>query len=206
MENRLTEAEKSFHNSRIMWAEVDGELYWTKSELGHKEWLKEKFCLTEKEFEEIKRGYIRKSEDTVNVVIYKGNNFEPTRLSDKVEEKLNWLVQLMFTDSNLKINWYNGVEVGKTGEVWKPLHEYVFYKDKYTLNKNIEISLYDLLVYEKGLTNIINKGLTSSEMLKGLVKEKESVLYYIENYFKLSINSGSSKVAYRVALYHSTWL
>lgn len=205
MKIELTEAEKRFHLSRIMWAEVNGELYWTKSALGHKEWLSNKFGLSEKEFGRLKRGYIRREENTVNIVCYT-YKFTPTRLSDLIEEKLNWLVNVLFADNNLKFKWYTGVEVGEPGEVWQPMHEYVLYKDKYILNKCKIISLYDLLAYEKGLTNILNKELTDLEMLKSVEQERESVLYYIQNYFKLSIHSKSSKVALRTALYNSTWL
>ena len=58
----MTEEVKEFHRNRLMWAFVNGELYWTYSEDGHREWLDKTFGYNYN-FADTVRGYIRKDVD-----------------------------------------------------------------------------------------------------------------------------------------------
>lgn len=149
----MTESEKEFHCSRLMWAFVNNELHWTYSADGHKEWLDETFG-TDYNFDEIVRGYIRKenNSDIVNIVAYKGD-FEQVTLSNNQIKVLNWLADLNYYYEKIKI--YSGVIKGVPGEVWKT-KEFVKEVEKSSAGTKL-VSYLDLLNYEHFLIQILNK-------------------------------------------------
>lgn len=177
----ITEKEKEFHKSRIMWVFADGELYWTHSEFGHKEWISNTF--KDVDFNTIIRGYIRKGNcytDIVDIVAYTGD-FKGVQLTSKQIYLLIWLANMNYYFSELHI-YSSGVKKGKPGECWIPLGtglviEYV--KDIEQINC---ISLYDMILYEDFLKKLLSR---KEELLtehREVENEHKVVVNYIMHY------------------------
>ena len=111
--------ERNYHESRIMFAILNNNIHYLDGDKrGHLEWLRNDFNITDSEFNEITRGYIRNG----TIAVYKG--FEFSAVSKK---SLINTVNLIIREFNLDLNEYtifNGVLVGNIGEIWKPLIEY----------------------------------------------------------------------------------
>ena len=111
--------ERNYHESRIMFAVLNNNIHYLNGDKrGHLEWLRNDFNITDSEFNEITRGYIRDG----TIAVYKG--FEFSAVSKK---SLINTVNLIIREFNLDLNEYiifNGVLVGNIGEIWKPLIEY----------------------------------------------------------------------------------
>lgn len=111
--------ERNYHESRIMFAILNNNIHYLDGDKrGHLEWLRNDFNITDGEFNEITRGYIRDG----TIAVYKG--FEFSAVSKK---SLINTVNLIIREFNLDLNEYiifNGVLVGNIGEIWKPLIEY----------------------------------------------------------------------------------
>ena len=113
--------ERNYHESRIMFAILNNNIHYLDGDKrGHLEWLRNDFNITDSEFNEITRGYIRDG----TIAVYKG--FEFSAVSKK---SLINTVNLIIREFNLDLNEYiifNGVLVGNIGEIWKPLIEYKY--------------------------------------------------------------------------------
>jgi hypothetical protein len=128
MDKCATTGEQKFHLSRITWAVVNGELIWTITDKGHKEWLDSIVDISEYDWENnVVRGYIRPenpdSEQVINIVSYMGDRFKPAKPDDKIILKLLQLIAIKYKYSVARL--YSGVEVGKVGEAWKPINNYM---------------------------------------------------------------------------------
>lgn len=102
---------KNFHKSRIMFAELPSKVITltTKNELGHKEWLKQKYNIDSNMFEKIPRGYA----DTESIYFYMGSDF--SELPSKTLARL--MNSLDFLTNNRNV--YNGMIMGNIGEKWQ---------------------------------------------------------------------------------------
>ena len=111
--------ERNYHESRIMFAVLNNNIHYLDGDKrGHLEWLRNDFNITDSEFNEITRGYIRNG----TIAVYKG--FEFSAVSKK---SLINTVNLIIREFSLDLNKYtifNGVLVGNIGEIWKPLIKY----------------------------------------------------------------------------------
>ena len=141
----VTEEEKKFNKSRIMWAFINNELYWTVSEFGHKEWIASTFKNVD--FNTVTRGYIRKDiskTEIVDVAAYKVD-FKSIQLSDRQIHLLTWLANLNYYFNELHI-YSNGVQKGEPGTVWNTLGT-PFVVDHSEIAKEADcISLYDMML------------------------------------------------------------
>ena len=113
----------SFHSNRIAFIWIDGKLHFNKPRdtRDHQHWVLEDFGITAEEFELLPRGYCMKD----RIQLFIGSDFKPLenenlKLFDdcfleiaRAQRKAFWSYE------NIPV--YNGVIVGKVGDVWPPL-------------------------------------------------------------------------------------
>lgn len=175
----------NFHDSRVVWAIYNGKMYFALSEKGHKKWFMDKLNIPESEFENIKRGYIRRSNkdwDVLNVVAYRGSNFEQVELTDEETAKLLWMTDLIHDCEKMRL--YSGVKVGDVGEVWEPL----------TLIKSVDsaevdydhkkVSLKSLVEYEDALVNFLDYHDIDDSITALVTWERDVILSCIDEYIE----------------------
>lgn len=195
----MTEAEKEFHKSRLMWAFVDGKIYWTFSELGHRKWLETQIKAFN--FDNITRGYIKATDnvDIVNIVAYKAN-FESVYLTWKQYYTLIWLANLNYSFKELHI-YNHGLTPGEIGETWKPIGspEIVDYNEKIEIGTCSYISLYKLLMYEDYIKELLSRNNNRLSERSRITMEHEKLLKYIRTYS--NTNELNSTTLQNVRLY-----
>lgn len=117
------EAEKAaqFHRGRCAFAWVNGKLVFNIDEndpRDHEHWLKEDFGITDKQFENLNRGYMVKD----YIQLYKGDQFMVVDTSTISVTDFRDLVKKhgeLFDSTEVEVR--NGVKVGKVGDVWPPV-------------------------------------------------------------------------------------
>lgn len=177
----ITEKEKNFHKSRIIWAFIGDGIYWTISELGHKEWIANTF--KDVDFNNITRGYIRKANletDIVDIVAYKGD-FEGVELSDRQIHLLTWLANINYYFEKLHI-YSDGIQKGEPGTVWTPLGTEIVVDYSKIVEEANYISLYDMILYEDFLKKLLSR---EEELLtehREIENEHKLVIKYIKDY------------------------
>lgn len=110
---------ENFHKSRIMFALINNKLeVSTNDARGHIDWLMEDFNISTEDFKDIPRGYIK----DYKIQLYKGLAFGKILDKQVLDELIEKLAQYVTDKCDSGIyEVYNGVEVGKPGDVWKPL-------------------------------------------------------------------------------------
>lgn len=116
---------KQFHLNRIPFAWVKGELKINTSETDdrdHQHWLCEDFGLTILKFERTPRGYFIKG----RFQLFMGSDFGPIPYwkSDEISKESFYKLLEMYFDrypDECDCYIYNGVHVGKVGEIWPPM-------------------------------------------------------------------------------------
>lgn len=160
-ENKTNTKEEDFHKSRIIFAVIDNSVHWTDEPLSHDEWLSGEYNITEEEFENIPRGYIRKEQNTVKIICYEGKKFEKTLITNKQLKALFMIADIQFYYDTIEI--YNGVEVGEVGEVWNGKYLINTINNSDIRNSYEYISLLEVLKYQKFITNMLNKKCNTTE-------------------------------------------
>lgn len=113
-------AGENFHKKRFAFAFVNGELKFNTAgdDRDHQHWLCEDFGLTVDEFENTPRGYMLPD----RIQLFIGSDFRPLNTSLISMSDFNTLLRTHGDRYNTKkITVYNGVKIGKIGEVWSPL-------------------------------------------------------------------------------------
>lgn len=113
---------ETFHESRIMFAFPDKKLaVMTNDNRDHVRWLHEDYGITEEQFEQIDRGYLRKEPETGRIMclVYKGINHASTNVTNGMVEELKELAAKYWKDTVLRV--WTGCKVGKPGEIWEPI-------------------------------------------------------------------------------------
>lgn len=113
---------ETFHESRIIFAFPDKKLaVMTNDNRDHVRWLHEDYGITEEQFEQIDRGYLRKEPETgcIMCLVYKGINHAPTNVTNGMVEELKELAAKYWKDTVLRV--WTGCKVGKPGEIWEPI-------------------------------------------------------------------------------------
>ena len=121
-----------FHNERIAFAWINSlvnplllVINLQEREKDHQHWVMDEYGLSLDEFEKIPRGYI--FED--NIKVYKGTNFEPlseeefNEIKSDLSEIKGIYCRVNHKDEKEKIVVYNGVNVGKVGDIWTPIEK-----------------------------------------------------------------------------------
>lgn len=101
--------EQLFHNNRIMFVILNGQVKYGPVGFSHKNWLVGQNILTEAAYEQVVRGYY----DETGVYFYQGN-FETNNLVEATACE----VSDQF-DKQLPI--YCGCIIGEIGERWNPI-------------------------------------------------------------------------------------
>lgn len=186
----MTEAEREFHRNRLMWAFVDGELYWTYSEDGHSEWLDKTFG-TDYVFADTLRGYIRKDvdKDIVYIVAYKGD-FNIALISEEQIKLLVWLASLEYSYNKIEI--YSGVEKGEPGEIWKT-KQLVREISRDTFNNKL-VAILDLLTYEKFIVNLLNRDDKYLSERRTINEEYHNLLNWLKSYYNMKVTTSNGLI------------
>lgn len=118
------EAAEKFHKSRIAFAWVNGELVLNdndEDDRDHQHWLMEDYGISIEEFEKLPRGYMIRDK----IQLFTGSTF--ARIEDKDLRlpmadilRLRDIYKKKFPNS-VSVWIYNGVRVGKVGEIWIPI-------------------------------------------------------------------------------------
>lgn len=187
---KMTEAEREFNRNRLMWAFVDGELYWTYSENGHREWLDKTFG-TDYAFADTLRGYIRKDMDKnmVYIVAYKGD-FNNALISNAQIKLLVWLASLNYSYNKIEI--YSGVEKGKPGEIWKT-KQLIKEIPRDTLNNRL-VAMIDLLTYEKFIVNLLNRDDKHLSERITIKDEYRDLLALLRGYYNMKVTTSNALI------------
>lgn len=167
----MTETERQFHNSRLMWMRIENRLIWTRfSDLSHEEWFNSLFINSDIDYNTIDRGYIKidKETKTCNIMMYKGRNFGRVKPSRRLVEqcrkspddlKLLAILYVEYMGDASIFRVCNGVKVGKPGDIWEPLEVL----ETFSIKKNNldNISIKQVLNYEDILVTLLNKSIYS---------------------------------------------
>lgn len=174
-----------FHNSRVVWTIYKGKMYFALSEKGHKKWFMDTLCIPEDEMETVKRGYIRRSNedwDVLNIVAYKGSNFEPVELTEEETTRLLWMADLIHECEKIKV--YTGVQIGEVGEVWKPINLIKSVDSVEDDCKHKTVSLKALIDYEDMLIDFLEYHNINDALESLVASEKEIIIRYIKDYIE----------------------
>ena len=120
-----TTAEANFHLNRVPFAWLNNHLVIMENPdtRDHQHWLCEDYHLSESEFEQTRRGYIMQGK----IQFFIGSGFRPMDLSTNPIEILD-LDELLSIHNRLfspgVVKLYNGVHIGKIGDVWPPIEEF----------------------------------------------------------------------------------
>lgn len=110
-----------FHKNRIAFAFVNKKIVFntdSNDDRDHMHWIMEDYNLTQSEFETLNRGYISEGK----IFLHKGTSFDKVMLNDISLEDIVQLIDKhndFFSRETILV--YNGMKIGKIGEIWKPL-------------------------------------------------------------------------------------
>lgn len=118
MDNNNISKEEKFHQSRIAFAVINGKLEFTIfDKRDHKQWLSDVFNITDDEFENIIRGYIKES----GIYIYRSSKFCPVNMGELSTSVLKHIKMLCSVYVHTyDIPCYSGMKIGNAGEEWEP--------------------------------------------------------------------------------------
>lgn len=109
----------TFHQTRIPFAIINHKLVYTMfDKRSHKEWLKQVYGVSEEEYENIIRGYMKDGQ----VFFYKTSNFEPVDMQQLGIDSLKHIQIISMVYMN-KYNpkCFNGMHIGESGTQWEPI-------------------------------------------------------------------------------------
>lgn len=125
-EKSKTDAE-NFHKHRIAFAWVGGQLVLNTDpydDRDHHHWITEDYDITVEEFEKIPRGYMMHGK----IQLFTGSTFSPIS-GDELRLPMSDLIKLRdvykkdFWTTDTSIPVYNGVRVGRVGDIWPPIQQ-----------------------------------------------------------------------------------
>ena len=95
--------ERNYHESRIMFAILNNNLHYLDGDKrGHLEWLRNDFNITDGEFNEITRGYIRNG----TIAVYKGFKFSAVSKKSLINT-INLIIREIPENESNNNNRYN---------------------------------------------------------------------------------------------------
>lgn len=111
----------SFHRSRYPFAWVNGQLVFNdklNDDRDHQHWLCEDYGLTVEQWEVTPRGYMLPD----RIQLFIGSSFAPLDTNSiRVDDFVTLLHKHKEKYNSYKVAVFNGVKVGKIGEVWEPI-------------------------------------------------------------------------------------
>lgn len=123
LSDKEVEAGAKFHLSRYPFAWINGELVFNDNEnddRDHQHWLCEDYNLTIKDWEKTPRGYMMEGK----VQLFIGSDFRKMDMNRVTLYDLISIFKHYATRySSKEVTIYNGVKVGKVGEIWPPIEK-----------------------------------------------------------------------------------
>lgn len=142
----------------ITWAVVNDRIEWIFGEVDHKDWLRERFNITQRQFEETIRGYISKQRDNkIDIAYFKGSGFDECNIDTKLMAQVLLIADLSFPFEIISL--YSGLKIRKTMETSKLRGAYRVLT-KIDVSDKI-VSVKSILDYEDKLVNLINSTIYS---------------------------------------------
>lgn len=162
----LTEHEvlqaSTFHKHRVMFAWMpNGELVVhddPNDDRDHQHWLLEEYDISPQQFESINRGYLL----PYRVQLFIGSTFSPIDPSDiKLSDILKLVNMCADKYKSGSVAVFNGVKVGKVGEIWEPIEGLLTVVTEYGRQE-----LRDEFKFNKVMTAVTKKRYAESINLK----------------------------------------
>lgn len=118
-------AAEKFHRSRLSFAWINGDLVVNDNmsdDRDHHHWMGEDYGVTDEDFEKLPRGYMMLDK----IQLFVGSSFAQISKADlsipmRDILKLRDLYRKTFPENSGKVWIYNGVTIGKVGEIWSPI-------------------------------------------------------------------------------------
>lgn len=114
-------AAEKFHMTRCLFGWVNGELTIVddpEDDRDHQHWMLEDYGISPEEFENINRGYML----PFRIQLFVGSDFRPIDLNTISAKDISTLIEFHKTKyRNQIVEIFNGVKVGKVGEIWDPI-------------------------------------------------------------------------------------
>lgn len=110
-----------FHKNRYAFAFMNNTIIFNNNpndDRDHQHWLLDEFGISPVEFENIPRGYMKKD----RIQLFVGSNFSPIDKSILTRENISILLaahRKRYASKVVPI--YNGVRIGKVGDIWPPV-------------------------------------------------------------------------------------
>ena len=119
-DNEKKEAEE-FHKKRCAFAWIDGKLTFNDNEnddRDHQHWLLDDYGITPEQWEKLPRGYMLPD----RIQLFIGSTFSAVPTDSISVTDFAELISKHHTRYKSKeVKIYNGVKIGKVGEVWEPI-------------------------------------------------------------------------------------
>lgn len=121
LEDDEKEAAEKFHKKRLAFAWIHGKLTFNENlndDRDHQHWLLEDFGISPAEWESIPRGYMLPGK----IQLFIGSDFRKLDATAIPSTDFDLLRSKHYDRYGVsEINVYNGVFVGKVGDIWKPM-------------------------------------------------------------------------------------
>lgn len=144
---------KQIKHTHITWAVVNNRIEYIYGDIDHKDWLKSRFGISQRQFEETVRGYISKQRDNkIDVTYFVGSGFDDCDIDTKLLAKVLLIADLSFPFD--QINLYSGLKIKKNLETTKLRNAYKVLTKLDVSGKVVSVK--SILDYEDKLVNIIN--------------------------------------------------
>ncbi|MBR1453992.1 MAG: hypothetical protein IJ593_05050 [Lachnospiraceae bacterium] len=119
LSNEERETAEKFHKHRVGFAWINGKLEFIPfgDDRDHQHWMLEEFNISADEFENIPRGYMMDG----RIQFFIGSSFKEMNIGIVSDDDYAELFNVYNnTFDNTTVQMYNGVIVGKVGEIWEP--------------------------------------------------------------------------------------
>lgn len=117
------EAGEAFHRKRYAFAWINGKITFNDNindDRDHQHWLCEDYSLSVEDWEKTPRGYMLPD----RIQLFIGSKFEQLNTNKISMGDFNTLLKVHGKRYNtLSVTVYNGVKIGKIGEVWEPIEK-----------------------------------------------------------------------------------
>ena len=190
----MTKREESNNENRLMWAFVEGELYWTYTKMDYEEWINETFNYKINP-DRLIRGHItkdKKDSGVADIIAYIGG-FEQIQLTQKQSYMLIWLVNMYYYFDKLHLYTYKTLR-NRAGELEDSLEGILILDYADDIEKVEYVSLYNMIMYEDFLKRLLSRKPEMLSEYREIVNEHKVVIEHIKNYsHKLDYNSSTMK-------------
>ena len=170
-------------NQYITWAVINNKIEWIDGQIDHKEWLKHKFKITERQFEETISGFIRgNSQGKIEIIYFKGSGFDECSIDTKLLATVILIADLRYSFEQILI--YSGIKSTKIKRDLDTLRLKEAYKVLTKINVSDKlVSIKQIIEYEAKIVNLVNSTIYSNKdiLQEELILCKQAFANYISS-------------------------